>query len=145
MSFKIAVWVATAIAALQYTVHTVLFLSMKPQHGEEEVQVISAMQAHRFNFGGFERSYWDFYYGYGVIAILLGAVEIGILWQVVKLAAVDTSAGARIILVLLFLNLGHALIAWNYFFLAPLAFDLAVAACLGWALLAYRRYKSSER
>jgi hypothetical protein len=141
MNFKIAVWAATALAALQYVVHTVLFLSAKPTHGDEEVQLISAMKAYRFSVGSFERSYWDFYYGYGLMAILLGIVEIGILWQVARLAATDVAAGARIVAVLLLLNLGHALIAWNYFFLAPLAFDLAVAACLVWALLAYPRHK----
>jgi hypothetical protein len=141
MTFKIAVWVATALATLQYAAHTALFLSAKPTHGDEEVQVISAMKAYRFSVGIFERSYWDFYYGYGLMAILLGVFEIGILWQAGKLAATDVGASARIIAVLLVLNLGHALIAWNYFFLAPLAFDLTVAACLAWALLAHPRHK----
>jgi hypothetical protein len=141
MHFRIAVWAATALAAFQYAVHTALFLSAKPTHGDDEVQLISVMKAYRFSVGGFERSYWDFYYGYGLMAILLGVVEIGILWQAGRLAATDAGASARLVAVLLLLNLGHALIAWNYFFLAPLAFDLGVAACLVWALVAYPRRK----
>jgi hypothetical protein len=143
MNFRIAVRVATALAALQYAVHTALFLSAKPTRGEEEAQLISTMKAYRFSVGSFERSYWDFYYGYGLMAILLGVVEVGILWQAGRLVATDAGASARLVAVLLFLNLGHALIAWNYFFFAPLAFDLAVAACLVWALLAYPRHRKA--
>jgi hypothetical protein len=39
------------------------------------------MKGHRWNFSGFTRSYWDFYFGYGLLAIIWGIVEVIILWQ----------------------------------------------------------------
>lgn len=130
---------ATSIlAALQYTAHAVLFLSATPTHGPDEIAVIETMKAHRFDVYGFDRSYWDFYFGYGLLAILFGLVEVVVLWQLATLAKADSYRVRPIIGMLIFANVAHALLMWRYFFLGPLLFDVAVAACLGWAFLAAR-------
>jgi hypothetical protein len=35
-------------------------------------------------------------------------------------------------------NVGHALLTARYFFYVPIVFDLAIAACLGWAFVTSR-------
>jgi len=72
---------ASLLALLQYCAHAFLFLSARPTHGAAEAAVIDAMKGHRFEFSGLTRSYWDFYFGYGLLAILWGLVEIVLLWQ----------------------------------------------------------------
>jgi hypothetical protein len=49
--------IAAILAFVQYTAHSVLFLSAKPTHGLEEVSVVEAMKSHHFKICGFNRSY----------------------------------------------------------------------------------------
>src|SRR5215475_3088617 len=71
---------ATAVVALfQYTAHALLFLTAQP-HGVAEIGVVDAMASHHFDRGGFDRSYWDFYTGYGIMVIASGAIEVLLLW-----------------------------------------------------------------
>lgn len=130
---------ASLLALLQYCAHALLFLSARPTHGAAEAAVIDAMKAHRFEFSGFSRSYWDFYFGYGLLAILWGLVEIVLLWQLPTLAANDFSRVRPIVALLLLANLAHAALAWTYFFPAPVIGDLVVAACLAWSFVIARR------
>ena len=67
--------VASILAAVQYIAHTFLFLSATPTHGPAERAVIDAMHSHRFGVAGFARSYWDFYFGYGLLTILSGVIR----------------------------------------------------------------------
>jgi len=59
---------ASGIALVQFAAHTLLFAFSSPKHGPEESAVVEAMKAHRFDFAGSLRSYWDFYFGYGLEA-----------------------------------------------------------------------------
>ncbi len=131
-------WVASILALLQYSAHAYMFLSATPTHGPSEFAVVDAMKAHHFTFSGFDRSYWDFYFGYGLLAILSGLIEIIALWQLATLAKTDPHRVRPLIALFVFANVAHALLIWKYFFLVPLVFDVAVAACLGWAFMAAR-------
>ncbi|MBI3886147.1 MAG: hypothetical protein HY302_10505 [Opitutae bacterium] len=71
---------AAALAALQFVAHTAAFVRYVPAHGPAETAVVAAMQAHRFSFGGFERSYWDLYYGYGLLAAFSVLLEAVLFW-----------------------------------------------------------------
>lgn len=55
--------IAFGVALVQYIAQTFLFLTQKPSHGQEEISLIESMKLHRWNFKGFKRSYWDFYWG----------------------------------------------------------------------------------
>jgi len=129
---------ASLLALLQYSAHTLLFLSAKPTHGAAEAAVIDAMKGHRFEFSGLTRSYWDFYFGYGLLAILWGLVEIVLLWQLPTLAAIDSSRVRPTVALLILANVAHAALAWTYFFPAPVVGDVVVAACLAWTFFASR-------
>lgn len=128
---------ALVLAIVQYTAHAFLFLSAKAVHGPEEVAVINAMASHHFEVQGFSRSYWDFYFGYGLLAILSGLVEILLLWQIAELPNSDTHQARPIVAILIFANLAHALVGFEYFFLAPIVFDVAIAICLSWAFVVF--------
>ncbi len=134
MSATILIRVAAAIAFIQYTAHTFLFLSAKPTHGQEEVAIVNSMKAKRFDFSGFQRGYWDFYFGYGLLVILWGAIEVVLLWLIGALVAAHPESARPFVALLLIGNIAHAVLAGRYFFLVPVLFDTAVALCLGCAL-----------
>lgn len=134
---------AAVFAAVQYIAHAILFLSATPKHGAEEVAVIDAMKAHRFEFSGFSRSYWNFYFGYGLLGILWGVVEVVLLWQLAKLAEADPRQVRPTIGLLVAANAAHALLTGTYFFPAPVIFDVLVAATLVWSYFASRTHNAS--
>ena len=69
MKTTIFLRIASIVALLQYSAHAVLFLSASPKHGAEEIALIETMKSHTWNFAGSIHSYWNFYFGYGLLAI----------------------------------------------------------------------------
>ncbi|MDE3057105.1 MAG: hypothetical protein KGJ59_04000 [Bacteroidota bacterium] len=121
--------IAAGLAFIQYTAHTFLFLRAKPTHGEEEAKLINTMRAQQWDFNGFSRSYWDFYFGYGLLAILWGFIEVLFLWRLSALVPAPISVFFFLVL-LIIANIGHAVLTLRYFFLMPAVFDLLIAAVL---------------
>src|SRR5258708_6222978 len=130
--------VASILAAVQFCAHTAMFTTYAPKHGAEEIAVVEAMRTHRFSFGGFERSYWDFYFGYGLMSAFSVFLEIVLFWQLAALATTDAPRVRPIVALFIFANFVHAALCMRYFFLTPIVPDLAIAGCLGLALVAAR-------
>ena len=127
--------VAAVLAAVQGLAHGGLFMSAKPRYGAAEVAVVEAMKSNRF-FGGATRSYWDLYFGYGLIAAATCLVEAVLLWQLVKVAESNPALVRPIVGLLVVANVGHALLVARYFlFYVPIAFDVLIAAALAWAFV----------
>lgn len=126
---------AAVLALLQYTAHTALFLFSSPAHGAEELTVIGTMKSHHFLAGGFERSYWDFFFGYGLLAILSGVIEVVLLWQLATLAQLTPARVRPIIALFAFANVAHAAVCWAYFFPTPIVADILIALVLVWAFV----------
>jgi hypothetical protein len=131
---------ATAIVAfVQFCAHTARFVSYVPKHGPDEVGVVAVMKSHYFSFSGAARSYWDFYFGYGLMAAFNCLIEAVLLWQ---LAGIAKSSPARVRPVaglFLLANVGYAILVLTYFFPLPAYFDMAIATLLGWVLFTASR------
>jgi hypothetical protein len=128
--------IAAILAAIQGFAHGALFTSAKPRYGAEEVAVIEAMKMHRF-FAGATRSYWDLYFGYGLIAAGVCLVEAVLLWQLSRITAASPALARPMIALLLAANVAHLILVGRYFmFLVPMAFDVLIAALLTWAYIA---------
>ena len=96
------------------------------------------MRSQSFDFGGFApHSYWDLYYGYGLLAVVFALFIAAALWLPSGLAEqpqqVRRFTGCLGIAVAI-----HAAIIARYFFKLPLEFDLAVIAGAGISLLLSR-------
>ena len=127
-----SLYLATALALIQYCAHAFLFLTAKPTHGPDEVAVVDAMRSNRFKIGLSARSYWDFYFGYGLLVILTGLVEVVLLCQLGMIAKAYPLLAHPLIAVLFVFNLAHAVLVWKYFALiAPVTFDIMIASLLG--------------
>jgi hypothetical protein len=120
---------------IQYAAHSFLFLTATPAHGQEETALIETMKALHWDFSGFTRSYWNFYFGYGLLAILWGVIEMILIWQLSVLAKISAIQIRPMIVSLFLANLGHAILILRYFFLIPALFDLIVALVLGLAFV----------
>ena len=139
MTPTIALRAAAVIAFLQWVAHTTLFLRAKPRHGAEEVAVIDAMKSHYFAFGGASRSYWDLYFGYGLIAAVVVLVEAILFWQLGTAPDAARPLVRSVAVLFLAFNAAHALLAARYFFVTPTVPDVLIALCLATAVVGLRR------
>src|SRR6266496_6869149 len=98
--------IASLLAALQYGAHASLFLLAAWRHGPGKLAAIAASRWH---------SYWDFYFGYGLLAILSGLIEVVLLWQLASLAQVNADRIRPTMAVFVFANVAHAFLVWKYF------------------------------
>jgi hypothetical protein len=131
--------IASLLAFVQAILHGGLFLTAHPTHGPDEIAVVSAMKNHAFLFGGFSRSYWDMYFGYGLLAALVVLFEAMLFWLLAGLARDDPVRLRPVIGLFILYNLAHAALLAKYFFALPIAADALVAATLFWAFVAAGR------
>jgi len=137
MKQKIILRVAALLALIQYAAHAFLFLSAASTRGAGEAGVIGAMKTPIAALG---RSYWDFYFGYGLMVILSGVVEIVVLWYLAALAKTEPARVRPIVALFILANLAHAFLVWKYFALpAPMVFDIIIALVLSTAFVAAQR------
>lgn len=129
--------IASLLALLQYSAHAFLFLSATPTDGPDEIAVIDAMKSH---VAGLSWSYWDFYFGYGLMVILSGVIQVVLLWLLAVLAKHESYRLRPIIALFIFANVTHALLVWKYFqLIAPMAFDVLIALTLSFAFVSTSR------
>jgi hypothetical protein len=80
---------ASILTLIHALLHHFGGLTRPPSHGQDEVVVRTAMKSFRMDVMGSFRSYWDFYFGFGLfltVSLLLLAV---LLWQLAALAKSD--------------------------------------------------------
>ncbi len=135
MKAKTLLKVASIVALLQFAAHGSLVVTGKPRHGAEEIALVEAMKSHHFDFLGWSRTYWGFYFGYGLMAAFFCLVEAVLFWQLARLARSDLSSARPIAGLFCLANVGFALIVWKFFFFVPIVPDLAIALCLGLVFL----------
>jgi hypothetical protein len=102
-------------------------------------QVVDAMRAYRFDAVGFERSYYDFYVGFGW---LLGAYLVGhavLFWQIAGLSIQSATTLRPVVVVLCIEALCATLLGWRFLFWVPVAFLGLTTVCLGAASIQMRR------
>ena len=129
--------IASLLALLQYSAHAFLFLSATPTDGPDEIAVIDAMKS---RVAGLSWSYWDFYFGYGLMVILSGVIQVVLLWLLAVLAKHESYRLRPIIALFIFANVTHALLVWKYFqLIAPMAFDVLIALTLSFAFVSTSR------
>lgn len=138
MSPTIILRIAGALAAFQGIAHGMLFIRAKPRHGPAEIAVVDAMKSNQFDFAGALRSYWDFYFGYGLEAAAICIVEAVLFFQLASMARSNPALARPMVGLFVAFNMGHALLTARYFFYVPIVFDLMIAACLVWYLVATR-------
>jgi hypothetical protein len=120
--------VASILLALFAVGHTLGFRQTLPEWGVNSLVV--SMQTIHFNAQGFNRSYYDFYVGFGLfvsVLLLFAAVSA---WQLggMNQEALARKPGIKWSLAICFVVV--TALSWVYFFLIPIIFSSVIAVCL---------------
>jgi len=137
MSTTLLLRVAAVIALLFSLGHT-MGSPWTPSPELGAVSVVQAMKSFHFDAMGSSRSYWEFYYGFGVSISIYMFVQAVILWMLAGLAKTQPASVRPFVLVLLASYAANGFIAWRYFFVLPLILSVAMVICLALAFFASR-------
>ena len=121
---------ASVLSLIHCVLHTVGGVFISPDHGAEEVAVIEAMKSHRFDFLGSARSYWDFFFGYGLFITIVLFVAAILFWRVAAFVTTSPALVRSVAGIFAFNFAAMAIVSWRYFFFAPALTELLIAACL---------------
>jgi hypothetical protein len=105
-------------------------------------EVLRAMREVPFEVAGATRSYWHFYFGFGVYIGVLLTLQAVLLWQ---MGSISANGIARIRPMLMAMCAAFALgtvVLWVYIFIVPALFSLVCTACIAAALAAAYRTPS---
>ena len=121
MTTTLLLRIASVISLLFTAGHTLGGLKKWSPMGENEV--LKAMTTVRFETMGANRSYLDFFMGFGwsiSVAMLLQTV---LLWQMASLARTDVAHVRPMIAVFALATLASGVIAWRFIFPVPALFS----------------------
>ena len=132
ISVSLMLRTASIITLLFAAGHTVGGLQSWSPPGETEV--LRAMRTFRFDADGVNRTYWDFYIGFGLMISVFLLAQSAVLWQLSGVAKRDAALVRPILGVLLVSAVATGALAWRFFFTVPLVLAVTIALSLGLAL-----------
>ena len=130
-----------AVLLLLFAVgHTLGFRQTQPQWGVDSL--IAAMRTIHFDTQGFNRTYWDFYTGFGLFVSVFMLFAAVLSWQMGGLPQRRSSQlrGPAWTLVLCFGVL--TILCWRYFFIVPIVFSALITLVLAAAAYSSGKYLS---
>src|SRR5579863_895308 len=101
-----------------------------PDHTPVGLAAAEQMKAFHIDAMGFERSYFDFYVGFGITCSITNLALTLVLWQLGTLAKAHAAMLRPMIATLLVAFAGYAVIDCLYFFTAPIVLAIPTALCL---------------
>ena len=134
-----------AVVMLLYCAGHTAGMPWTPYTDPEALAIIEAMKNHSFEAEGLKGTYWDFYFGFGIIISLALLVQAGVLWQVASLAKTDAIRVRPIVVSFLVAFIMNAALAWKYFFAVPVVMSGVIALCLAIALVLASRSQTALR
>jgi hypothetical protein len=127
--------VSSVLTFLYFLGHSIGYPWMPSQGGATET-VVGLMRSFHFDVFGSERTYWDFYLGFGLTVSVLMLLEAVVLWLVAGIAVKDPRSARPFAAAFLLANLAQLGLVLRFFFLPPLVLSVLNTACLALALWA---------
>jgi len=126
--------IASVLLILFALGHTLGFRRVDPRWKLDSI--IAALRSTHFEVQGLNRTYWDFYVGFGLFVTILLLFTAILTWQLgglpkdhlSEMRVVGWSLAACFVVV--------TFLSWKYFFIVPVIFSGVVAICLILAALA---------
>lgn len=128
MNSKIAYRTAAVLLLLFAIGHTFSFSLVDSRWGLDAM--LQQMRTIRFGIGGIERTYWDFYLGSGLTVGVLYLFSAVLAWQLGSLRPETLKELRLASWAFALAYAGVAAVSFLHLFLIPIAFSLAVTACL---------------
>lgn len=129
-----------AFFTLGHTVGTMSPATDTPQ----ELALIAAMKGPRFHVMGFERTYWEFYRGFSLTISADMVVFALLAWQLGTLSRHHPRQALPLAVCLLIAWAANVVVAFTYFFTAPIVTSLAALLCATLAVLALRKESAAS-
>ena len=120
--------IASVISLIFTAGHTMGGLKQWSPMGDNAV--LKSMTDVRFDTMGANRSYLDFFMGFGWSISVLMLMETILLWQLASLAATESARLRPMIAVFVLATLASGAIAWRFIFPIPALFSAALAIAL---------------
>jgi hypothetical protein len=121
--------IASVLTVLHSILHTIGGVLSKPKD-PEQIAVIETMKSHTFNVMGSMRTFWDFFFGYGLgvtVTLLIQGILFWMLGSLVK----TSPAAVKPIVGLFSINFAvMSVIVSKYFFIAPGVTEVLIAVSL---------------
>jgi hypothetical protein len=126
--------IASILLLLFAAGHTLGFRQIDPKWGVDSL--IQSMRSIHFNANGSDRTYWDFFVGFGLFVSVFMVLAAIITWQFGGLPT-ETLAVMRISAWGFVVCFGMVVyLSWRYFFIVPVIFSVVIFLCL--AVAAWR-------
>lgn len=120
--------VASGLLVLFALGHTIGFQQVDPRWGIDSI--VGAMRSTHFEVQGFDRTYWDFYAGFGFFVTVLLLFAAALAWQLGGLPR-ETLAAMPLVTWGFAVAFGVVTaLSWTYFFTAPVVSSAVVTVCL---------------
>ena len=110
-----------------------------PARGPAEDAVLEHMRRYQFEIMGSTRTYWEFFFGFGLFLTAALLVVSALSWQVGDVSKTDAPLARRLGWPLFAGQVVFAILSWKYFFLAPSLVTSAASVCSLLGLLAPSR------
>jgi hypothetical protein len=107
-----------------------------------ETEVLRAMKTVSYHVMGVDRSYWDFYAGFGWTLSVYQVLQAVLLWQLATIAKDEPRRVRPLVASFFVATVASALIAWKLIFAIPVVFSGVLAVCLALAYVACGRQAS---
>jgi hypothetical protein len=133
-----------AVLTLLYCAGHTSGMPWTPYTDPEATSVLEAMKSHSFAEQGFKGTYWDLYFGFGLIISLYLLLQAAVLWQVASLAKTDARRVRPLVGSFLLAFVINAALSWRYFFVVPVVLAGLVAICLAIALVLAARPQAAQ-
>jgi len=108
--------------------HTIGFRKTQPEWAVDSL--IASMQSIHFYAQGFNRSYWDFFVGFGFFVSVFFLFSAVLAWQLGGLRAETLALLRGPAWAFAICYVAVTILSWRYFFIAPIVFSSVVTICL---------------
>jgi hypothetical protein len=104
-----------------------------------ETDVLRAMRSVSFHAAGVDRTYLDFYTGFGWTVSIFLLLQAVLLWQIAAMAKADPLRVRPLIVSFFLATVAAAVVAWTFIIPVPVIFSAIIAACLAVAFFTAAR------
>ena len=101
-----------------------------------DTEVLRAMKTVSYHVMGVDRTFWDFYAGFGLTLSIYLLLQAVLLWQFATIAKDEPRRVRPMVASFFVATIASALIAWKLIFAIPVVFSGVLAVCLALAYLA---------
>jgi hypothetical protein len=120
--------IASVLLVLFAIGHTLGFRKTQPQWGVDSI--VASMRMIHFDAQGFDRTYYDFYVGFGLFVSVFLLFAAVLAWQLGRMSKDVLSLIPGVAWGLAICFAFVTVLSWRYFFIAPVVFSGLITLCL---------------